>query len=391
MDKNLDKCPPGWKSHGAIEAERHGLLDAIRMAKVLNVPSDFVSAMAPKHEWHHVRKETHIGRRYYYEPRRTVEWFGSKRGAAALKTWMSSPSHKSERQDKCVLSGMLNEIKEASQKNLVLCFVGVGSAWAKKNAHTSLIIAKNGKTLLVDMGRNVPDALQKQGINTFDFDAYHFTHSHSDHVGGVEDLMLQSRYIAKKKPEVIITENYQRELWEFTLKGGSEYNESGLLRFSDLMMPLRPTWIQERPREMYRYVWNSVELVIFRTIHVPGNVAKWEQAFWSTGLLIDGRIIFTADTRFDPTIFHDLDASIKPVVHADPAGSELVRQPEAVFHDCQLLGPGTVHATYAELCSLPEDIKRVTHLTHYGDQFESVDPAKDGFVEFTKPWHIYRF
>jgi hypothetical protein len=69
----------------------------------------------------------------------------------------------------------------------------------------------------------------------------------------------------------------------------------------------------------------------------------------------------------------------------------LKSQPDAVFHDCQLAGPGTVHASYQDLCTLAPDLKRVTHLTHYGDTFESVDPTKDGYAGFAKPWHIYRF
>jgi hypothetical protein len=37
------------------------------------------------------------------------------------------------------------------------------------------------------------------------------------------------------------------------------------------------------------------------------------------------------------------------------------------------------------------DLKRVTHLTHYGDTFESFDPTKDGFAGFTQPWKIYAY
>jgi hypothetical protein len=366
---DLSRYPPGWKSLGAQRAERFGLLGPDGIAAMLGVPQQFVLEYAPEHEWHHVRKADRIGRRSYYDPRLTEMWFHSHKGKAAWKRWS----------DKCVLETvMINEIKAASMGNLVLCFVGVGSAGAKKNANTSLIIAKNGKTLLVDMGRNIPDALHAKGINTFDFDGYHITHSHADHIGGLEELLLMSRYVAKKKPEMIITESYQQVLWEFSLKGGCEYNEGELLRFSDLVKPIRPTWIQERPREMYRCVWNDIDLVIFRTIHVPGDVEQWERAYWSTGLLIDGRVIFTADTRFDPSLFIDLVGVLKS-------------QPDAVFHDCQLAGPGTVHASYQDLCTLAPDLKRVTHLTHYGDTFESVDPTKDGFAGFAKPWHIYRF
>jgi hypothetical protein len=366
---DLTNRPPGWKSFGALHAEKLGLLNTDDMAARLGVPREFLIEFAPICEWHHARKGDRIGRIYYYEPRLLERWFTDRKGRAAWKRWC----------DKCVLEPiMMNEIKAASDSNLVLCFAGVGSAGAKKNHNTSLIIAKGGKTLLVDVGRNIPDALFSKGINTWDFDAYHITHSHADHIGGVEELFLMSRYAAKRKPEIIITENYQRELWEFSLKGGCEFNEGELLRFSDFVTPVRPSWIQERPREMYRYTWNGIELIIFRTIHVPGDVLAWERAYWSTGLLIDGRIIFTGDTRFDPTIFTDLSGLLKG-------------QPEAIFHDCQLAGPGTVHATYTELRTLPDALRSVMHLTHYGDQFENFDPAKDGFAGFAQPWKIYAY
>jgi glyoxylase-like metal-dependent hydrolase (beta-lactamase superfamily II) len=366
---DLTNRPPGWKSFGALQAERMGLLSTTAMAERLGVPRDFVKEYAPQCEWHHARVADHIGRIHYYDPRMVERWMSDRKGRTAWKAWC----------DKCVLEPVMkNEILAASQTNLVLCFAGVGSAGAKKNHNTSLIIAKGGKMLLVDVGRNIPDALYAKGMNTWDFDAYHITHSHADHIGGCEELLLMSRYVSKRKPEIIITENYQRELWEFSLKGGCEFNEGELLRFSDFMTPVRPSWIQERPREMYRYVWNGIELIIFRTIHVPGDVAVWERAYWSTGLLIDGRIVYSGDTRFDPTIFTDLAGLMKG-------------PPQVIFHDCQLAGPGTVHATYNELCTLPTDIKHVTHLMHYGDQFESFKPKEDGFAGFAQPWKLYTY
>lgn len=270
---------------------------------------------------------------------------------------------------------MLEEIKKASESGLVFCFAGVGSAFAKKNYQTSLIIAKNRKTILVDMGSNIPLALSEKGIAVTDFDFYHFTHSHADHIGGVEELLLCSRYIHKRKPQIIITPTYQDILWEKSLKGGCEYNENGLLRFSDFMVPLWPEWIQAAPREIYRIHVGDIHMEIFRTIHIPAEVTRWEQAFWSTGLCVDGRVLFTADTRFDPAIFKDIDMS----------------KVETVFHDCQLGGPGLVHATYDEVKTLPADLKKKMWLTHYGDSFKDFKPAADGFLGFAEPWKIYQW
>ena len=276
----------------------------------------------------------------------------------------------------------LDEIKKASNGKLVLCFAGVGSAFAKKNAQTSLIIAKNGTTVLVDCGTTIPTELAKQGINIWDFDYYHFTHSHADHIGGAEELLLMSRYVAKKKPKLIVAEHQYDILWDKSLRGGCEHNEDGLLKFSDLVQPVPPKWVQAEPREMYQIsiptAGEPLHLKIFRTAHIPGGVEDWEKAFWSTGLLIDHKVLFTADTRFDSMLFLHLGFSLATSL------------PTAVFHDCQLFNPGTVHASISDLRILSQEMKSRMYLTHYGDNFADFD-VKDEFAGFAQPWKEYLF
>jgi ribonuclease BN (tRNA processing enzyme) len=275
---------------------------------------------------------------------------------------------------------ILDNIRKASEGKLVVCFTGVGSAFSKKNSQTSLIVGKNGKLVLVDIGSKTPQALYDKGIKVTDFDGYYFTHSHSDHVGGVEELLLMSRYVTKKKPQVLITENYQRELWEFTLKGGSEYNETGLLRFGDFVDVVRPRWVQSQPREMFKANFLGIDFLIFRTMHIPGNVAEWEAAFWSTGLVIEHNVLFSGDTRYDETLF-------------DHLAGHMWGRLTTIFHDCQLFDPGTVHATFSELQRLPEHIRNRMYLVHYGDTFDTHQPRPEaaGFKGFAQPWEIYEF
>lgn len=269
----------------------------------------------------------------------------------------------------------LNELLKLSETKTVLCFPGVGSAFAKKNDQTSVIIAKNRKTILVDIGTTIPTALYRNGLDSVDFDYYHFTHAHADHIGGVEELLLKHRYIVGRKAKCIITPQFEHVLWEHSLKGGSQINELGLLKFRDLIEPIEPEWVKNQPRETYQINVACIHLTIFRTIHTPGDVSQWEKAFWSTGFIVDGQILFSGDTRFDPTLFTDLDIS----------------KIETIYHDCQLFNPGIVHAAYDELKTLPKCIKARMYLFHYGDSFETIDSEKDGFLGFTKAFTPYCF
>jgi len=265
-------------------------------------------------------------------------------------------------------------LREASQSGLALCFPGVGSAFARQNDPTCLIVAKDGVTLLVDVGTTIPRVLSSRGIGIGDFDYYHVTHSHANHIGGLEELLLFDHYVINKTPRLILTEPYKELLWERTLRGGCEHRENGTFQFDDLADFIFPNVIAELPREIYEAEVEGIRLVIFRTVHIPTEGDNSGSKFWSTGLLIDGRVLFTADTRFDPLLFEQL-----PMDNVD-----------AIFHDCQLHEPGTVHATYEQLKTLDNDLRGKMHLTHYGDMFQKFDPATDGFAGFAQPWAIYQ-
>ena len=268
----------------------------------------------------------------------------------------------------------LQLLRDASLEGLKLCFPGVGSAFARKNNPTCLIIAKGGRTILVDAGTSIPGALETRGISITDFDYYHVTHSHADHIGGLEELLLYSHYVLKKKPQMILTETYRDLLWDRSLRGGCEHAVGGTLGFDDLAEFVVPDQVATEPRELYEVEVEGIKLTIFRTVHIPTGEDNTRSAFWSTGLLIDGRVLFTADTRFDPALFEQL-----PMDGVD-----------TIFHDCQLYEPGVVHPAYSELKTLDADLRSKMHLTHYGDTFGEFDPAADGFAGFAQPWAFYQ-
>ena len=285
--------------------------------------------------------------------------------------------------------------------DLELCFLGVGSAFAEIHHQTNFIIVKGDVHILVDFGMTGPKALlQSCGRKPTEIEVVLPTHSHSDHVGGIECLALMNRYVARRfmnKPKLsmIIDENYQRILWDYTLRGGLEWNEaqssqeqiiallkdarvesdpSGMkvlctkiteelleeqgnytatqLSFGDFFNVIRPTWKTHQPREIYEVQIGDLHLEIFRTNHIPEQSKGWEASFISYGVMIDNRVFVSGDTQFDRELID---------MYAD--------QSEVMFHDVQFF-PGAVHAPLDDLKGLPRDIKEKMILMHYADNWK---------------------
>lgn len=115
--------------------------------------------------------------------------------------------------------------------HLEIFFIGVGSAFAQNLNQTNFLIIKGDKHIMVDFGMTGPQALkQTAGLDAVEIECILPTHSHADHVDGIECLVLLNRYVGQRfqgKPmlKMIIPEEYQRILWDRTLRGGLEYNE----------------------------------------------------------------------------------------------------------------------------------------------------------------------
>ena len=272
------------------------------------------------------------------------------------------------------------ELSLTNDGTLTLFFIGVGSAFTKIHYQTNLLIVKGNDHVLVDCGTKTSQAFFELGLPITAVSNYLITHSHADHVGGLEEVMLMGRYVTKKKPNIYITSAYQQILWDLTLRGGGSFNEEcncANLTFCDMWNPIRPRWLANYPRETHEINIGSINIKMFRTKHIPEEPKSWESAFWSCGLLIDERIIFTGDTRFDPELIESFNSRFKI---------------DTIFHDCQFF-TGGVHAGLEELNTLPQDVKKKTYLVHYGDNYKDFIPkVKDyGFKGLAKQWHYYNF
>ena len=262
---------------------------------------------------------------------------------------------------------------------LSLFFLGTGSAFTKTNFQTNLLVIKGKDHILIDCGSLCSRALKKYGQTIKNIDNFHITHSHADHTGGLEEAAFMNMYGANKTLSMYITPEYRDFLWENTLKGGlsySEYSNGPNLTFDDYfkLKPLKE--IPGSPRPFYKAKCGSINLKFFRTKHVPNKKGGWDETFNSTGVVIDDKVIFTADTIFDKELIDWL--------------CERFPKAEAIYHDCQMF-EGGVHASYKQLLTLPADIRKKIFLCHYSDVRKGFTPRRDGFAGFAIPGVYYVF
>ena len=220
---------------------------------------------------------------------------------------------------------------------LSLFWVGVGAAFSKKFFQTNLLIIKGNHHLLIDCGTRCPVAFWEYGCSITNVENYLITHSHADHIGGLEEVALMNRYVTKKKPKMIITKEYEKILWDYSLKGGSAFNEgqkNDRLQFSDFFESTRPKKISDKPRVILETCIGDINLKLFRTKHIPDNAKTWKDSFLSYGVIINDKILFTSDTRYDKDLIYKFLEEFKQIQY--------------IFHDCQLFSGG-VHASYNEL------------------------------------------
>lgn len=278
------------------------------------------------------------------------------------------------------MSGEATNSPLRTDGSLVITFVGCGSAFARTQAQTNLIIAKGSTHVLVDCGTQCSRGLAELGLSILDIDTVLPTHSHADHVGGLEELLLMNRYVARRRPTMMIDEEYESILWNETLRGGcqhSERTETGELTLADYVQVVRPTIVPDAPRRGALFQIGDLRLRTFRTRHFPENATTWRESHYSLGLVIDERVVLSGDTQFDADLIPEVMGSVVP---------------DAVFHDAQFF-TGGIHASVEELATLPSELKGRMHLVHYADTWESHVEAVTaaGFAGFARPGVAYRY
>ncbi len=215
--------------------------------------------------------------------------------------------------------------------------LGTGSAFAKAFNNNNALLTIDGLNLLVDCGITAPKALYEQGYSFNDLDAVLLTHIHADHIGGLEELAFQMKFIFGRKPILYLAEALVETLWENSLKGGLQQEPTDTLEDFFNVRPLTEGVSHELLPGL------SVELI--PTKHIPNKP--------SYSLLFNDFFFYSGDMVFDADLLADL---------VDNRGVQVI------FHDCQLHPPGIVHACLSQLLTLPMSTQERVYLMHYGDE-----------------------
>lgn len=247
----------------------------------------------------------------------------------------------------------------------IIC-LGTGSAFTlsgegeEQNYQSNFLIeSPSGKRLLIDAGGDIRFALKECGIQLGSIDDIYISHLHADHIGGLEYIGFSTYFNPTlKRPNLHLSSSLVEPLWE-SLRAGMR-SLQGLNATLDTYFNVNPI------KNNSWFIWEGVKFKLVQTIHVVDEFAFMP----SYGLIfeINDRTVFlTTDTQFCP---HQI--------------KDFYKFADIILHDCETSPfKSGVHANYADMKTLPDEVKAKMWLYHY-QPGKLPNAEEDGFLGFLK-------
>lgn len=234
---------------------------------------------------------------------------------------------------------------------------GTGSMLADKkwNWNNNMLIRQNDKIMAVDYGRDALHSFRDLGVPPTKVNAIYVTHLHPDHVGGIADIAIATKFAGLPKPVLYCEEHMVEELWEKVLRGALETLEGTTWLEEDKKVVNLSTYFHVVPlKQNTAFVWEGISFDIIQMIHVTDRYRNCPcyGLMW-TDPDLNERILYTSDVQFCPY----------------KAMTAFYEEADHIFQDCEsMVGyKSGVHAHFDDLCTLPEKYKSKMWLMHCQD------------------------
>lgn len=256
-----------------------------------------------------------------------------------------------------------------------IVFLGAGAAFSSQNYQPNFIVEVDGKILLIDAGTDIRFSLKDSNYKITDIDSIFISHTHADHIGGLEYIAF-NRYFNNNIPipNLFTHASINENLWSNSLRGGLGFTEGRIMAMSDYF---NVTSVQHD----LSFTWQGVKFNLVKITHVNNGfiVVPTFGLFFQTPK--GKKVFFTSDTQFTPV---DL--------------SKYYEEADFIIQDCETSSFRTIiHANYDDLKTLSNEIKQKMHLWHYQDNVvqspeEWNQKAKDdnfaGFIKKGEIWEL---
>lgn len=232
--------------------------------------------------------------------------------------------------------------------------LGVGGAFTERFYHNNYMAEIGTKKLLIDAGTTLRESLKKAGYTYTDIDAVWISHLHFDHVGGLEELVMQrfwqfadGQHMPEKTP-VFVHESVYLQLRRL-LAAALDNQGRTVEDFCDFTIVSDQDDID----------FEGVKLQIFDTTHCHAK------GLVSSGLFIHGplgNVLFPSDVK-------DLrKANLLRFVNEETL---------AIFQDTSFTFNG-VHAQFQDvLAYYPKKYHHLIYAMHYNDNIEAYVPQME--------------